>query len=85
GFETVWSAVQRIMLQEYTAEKLIRIMKGKSGEEKRREILQTLVKKVRDNPYFASLIEVRGVKAKVSFMDSHGYRSLVSKITEEVI
>jgi hypothetical protein len=85
GFETVWSAVQRIMLQEYTAEKLIRIMKGELGEEKRREILQTLVKEVQENPYFASLIEIRDVKAKVSFMDSHGYRSLVSKITEEVI
>jgi len=85
GFETVWSAVRRIMLQEYIAEKLIGIMKGDLGEEKRQEILQMLVKKVRENPYFASLIEIRDVKAKVSFMDSHGYRSLVSKITKEVI
>lgn len=85
GFETVWSAVRRIMLQEYIAEKLIRIMKGDLGEEKGQEILQMLVKKVRENPHFASLIEIRDVKAKVSFMDSHGYRSLVSKITKEVI
>jgi len=85
GFETVWSAVQRIMLQQYIAEKLIRIMKGELGEEKRQELLQTLTEKIRENPYFASLIEIRDVKTKVVFMDSHGYRSLVSRITEEVI
>jgi len=85
GFETVWSAMQRIILQEYIAEKLIRIMKGELGEKKRREILQMLMKKVQENLYFASLIEIRDVKARVRFMDSHGYRSLVSKITEEVI
>ena len=85
GFETVWSAVQRIMLQQYTAEKLIRIMKGRLGEEKRQKFLQMLVEKIQENSYFASLIEIREAKARVSFMDSHGYRSLISKITEEVI
>jgi hypothetical protein len=85
GFETVWSAVRRIMLQKYTAEKLIRTMKGELGEEERGEILQTLVNKVREDPYFASLIQIKNVRAKVRFMDSHGYRSLVSKITQEVI
>ena len=85
SFETVWSAVQRIMLQQYTAEKLIRIMKGELGEEMRQEILQMLLKKIQENPYFTSLVEIRDVKARVSFMDSHGYRSFVSKIMKEVI
>lgn len=85
GFETVWSAVQRIMLQQYIAEKLIKIMKGGLGREKKQKFLQMLVEKIQKNSYFASLIEIREAKAKVSFMDSHGYRSLISKITEEVI
>ena len=85
NFETVWSAVQRIMLQQYTAEKLIRIMKGELGEEMRQEILQMLLEKIQENLYFTSLVEIRDVKARVIFMDSHGYRSFVSKIMKEVI
>jgi len=85
GFESVWYAVRRIMLQQYIADKLIKIMKGELGEKKKQELLETLVDKIGKDPYFSSLIEIKEVKAKVIFMDSHGYRSFISKVTEEVI
>jgi len=85
GFETVWSAIQRIILHQYTTEKLMRIIKGELGEEKKQELLQMLVERIQENPYFSSLIEIRDVEARVIFMDSHAYRSLLSKITEEII
>jgi len=85
GFESVWYAVRRIMLQQYIADKLIRIMKGEVDQEKRQDLLGTLVDKISKDTYFASLIEIKEVKVRVLSMDSHGYRSFVSKITEEVI
>ena len=85
GFETVWSVIQRTMLYQYSTEKLIKTIRGELGEEKKQELLQMLVERIQENPYFSSLIEIRDVEAKVIFMDSHGYRSLLSKITEEVI
>jgi len=85
GFETVWSAIQRTMLSQYLTEKLIKTMQGELGKEKKQHLLQMLVERIQENPYFSSLIEVRDVEARVIFMDSHGYRSLISKITEEVI
>ncbi len=85
GFETAWSAIQRIMLHQYTTEKLMRIMKGELGQEKRQELLQMLAEIIQENPYFSSLIEIRDVTATVFFMDSMSYRSFVSEITQEVI
>ena len=85
GFETVWPAIQRIMLQHYITDKLIRTVKGELGEEEKEELLQVLREKIEENPYFSSLIEIREMKAGVIFMDSHGYRSFISKITKEII
>jgi len=85
GFETIWPAIQRIMLQHYITDKLIKIMEGELGEEKRQELLQRLVEKIEENPYFSSLIEIRDVRAKVLSMNSMSYRSFISKITEEII
>ena len=85
GFETVWPTIQQIMLQHYITDKLIKIMEGELGEDKRQELLQRLVEKIEENPYFSSLIEIKEMKAEVVFMDSHGYRSFISKITEEII
>jgi hypothetical protein len=85
GFETVWPAIQRIMLQHYITDKLIRTVKGELGEEEKEELLQVLRERIEENPYFSSLIEIKEMKAEVIFMDSHGYRSFVSKITKEII
>ncbi|TKJ47945.1 hypothetical protein CEE34_01150 [Candidatus Aerophobetes bacterium Ae_b3a] len=85
GFETVWPAIQRIMLQHYITDKLIRTVKGELGEEEKEELLQVLRERIEENPYFSSLIEIREMKAGVIFMDSHGYRSFISKITKEII
>ncbi len=85
GFETVWLAIQEIMLYQYTTEKLIKTLQGELGEEKKQELLGMLVERIEENPYFSSLIEIRDVEARVIFMDSHGYRSLISKIMEEII
>ena len=85
GFETVWPAIQRIMLQHYITDKLIRTVKGELGEEEKEELLQVLRERIEENPYFSSLIEIKEMKAEVVFMDSHGYRSFISKITEEII
>jgi hypothetical protein len=60
-------------------------MEGELGEEKRQELLQRLVEKIEENPYFSSLIEIRDVRAKVLSMNSMSYRSFISKITEEII
>lgn len=85
GFETVWSAIQRIILQHYITDKLIRTVKGELGQEKKEELLQMLRERIEENPYFSSLIEIREMTAGVIFMDSLGYRSFISKITEEII
>jgi len=85
SFEAVWYAIRETMLYEYATEKFIKIMKGKMGKEKKKELLQMLIEKIEENPYFVSHIKIRDVRAKVIFMDSFSYRSLVSKITEEVI
>lgn len=85
GFETVWPAIQRIMLQHYITDKLIRTVKGELGEEEKEELLQVLRERIEENPYFSSLIEIKEMKAEVIFMDSHGYRSFISKITKEII
>jgi len=85
GFETVWPAIQQIMLQQYITDKLIKTMKGERGREKKEELLRMLRKKIEENPYFFSLIDIKEMKVRVIFMDSHGYRSLLSKITKEII
>lgn len=85
GFETVWPTIQQIMLNQYVTDKLIRTVKGELGQEEKEELLQLLREKIEENPYFSSLIEIREMKAEVIFMDSHGYRSLYSKITKEII
>jgi len=85
GFETVWSAIQQIMLQQYIADKFIETMKGERGKEEKERLLQMLREKIEGNPYFSTLIEIGKMEARVIFMDSQGYRSLLSKITEEVI
>jgi len=41
GFESVWYAVRRIMLQQYIADKLIKIMKGEldlGGQNRKRSL-----------------------------------------------
>ncbi|TEU02982.1 hypothetical protein E3I16_01530, partial [Candidatus Aerophobetes bacterium] len=58
GFETVWPAIQRIMLQHYITDKLIRTVKGELGEEEKEELLQVLRERIEENPYFSSLIEI---------------------------
>ncbi|MCK4496481.1 MAG: hypothetical protein KAU91_09040, partial [Candidatus Aminicenantes bacterium] len=63
----------------------IKTLQGELGEEKKQELLGMLVERIEENPYFSSLIEIRDVEARVIFMDSHGYRSLISKIMEEII
>ncbi len=85
GFETVWSTVQQIMLNQYVTDKLIRTVKGELGQEEKEELLLLLRERIEENPYFSSLIEIKEMKAGVIFMDSHGYRSFISKITEEII
>ncbi|GAG95622.1 unnamed protein product [marine sediment metagenome] len=60
-------------------------MKGELGGEEREGLLQMLRERIEENPYFSSLIEIKEMKAEVVFMDSHGYRSFISKITEEII
>jgi len=85
GFETVWPTIQQIMLQHYITDKLIETMKGELGGEEREGLLQMLRERIEENPYFSSLIEIKEMKAEVVFMDSHGYRSFISKITEEII
>ncbi|GAF73429.1 unnamed protein product, partial [marine sediment metagenome] len=85
GFETVWPTIQQIMLQHYITDKLIETMKGELGGEEREGLLQMLRERIEENPYFSSLIEIKEMKAEVVFMDSHGYRSFISKITKEII
>lgn len=85
GFETVWSTIQQIMLSQYVTDELIRTARGELGQEEKEELLQTLRERIEENPYFSSLIEIREMKTEVVFMDSHGYRSLQSKIIEEII
>ncbi len=85
GFETVWSTIQQIMLNQYVTDKLIGTVKGELGQEEKEELLILLRERIEENPYFSSLIEIKEMKAEVVFMDSHGYRSFVSKITEEII
>jgi len=85
GFETVWPTIQQIMLNQYVTDKLIRTVKGELGQEEKEELLLLLRERIEENPYFSSLIEIKEMKAEVVFMDSHGYRSFISKITEEII
>ncbi|MCK4419853.1 hypothetical protein KAV79_08605, partial [Candidatus Aerophobetes bacterium] len=85
GFETVWPTIQQIMLQHYITDKLIETMKGELGGEEREGLLQMLRERIEENPYFSSLIEIKEMEAEVVFMDSHGYRSFISKITKEII
>ncbi|GAJ05065.1 unnamed protein product, partial [marine sediment metagenome] len=85
GFETVWPAIQQIMLQHYITDKLMETMKGELGGEERQGLLQTLRKRIEENPYFSSLIEIKEMKAEVVFMDSMSYRSFISEITKEII
>ena len=85
GFETIWSTIQQAMLSQYVTDKLIRTAKGELGQERKEELLLLLREAVEENPYFSSIIEIEEMKAEVVFMDSHGYRSFISKITEEII
>lgn len=85
GFETVWSTIQQIMLNQYVTDKLIRTVKGELGQEAKEELLLLLRERIEENSYFSSLVEIKEIKAEVVFMDSHGYRSFISKITEEII
>ncbi|GAF96187.1 unnamed protein product [marine sediment metagenome] len=85
GFETVWPTIQQIMLQHYITDKLMETMKGELGQEEKGELLLLLRERIEENPYFSSLIEIKEMKAEVVFMDSHGYRSFISKITKEII
>ncbi len=85
GFETVWPTIQQIMLQHYITDKLMETMKGELGGEEREGLLQTLRKRIEENPYFSSLIEIKEMKAEVVFMDSMSYRSFISEITKEII
>ena len=85
GFETVWPAIQQIMLQHYITDKLMETMKGELGGEEREELLLLLRERIEENPYFSSLIEIKKMKAEVVFMDSMSYRSFISEITKEII
>jgi len=85
GFETVWPTIQQVMLNQCVTDKLIRTVKGELGQEEKEELLLLLRERIEENPYFSSLIEIKEMKAEVVFMDSHGYRSFISKITEEII
>ena len=85
GFETVWSTIQQIMLNQYVTDKLIRTVKGELGQEEKEELLLLLRERIEENTYFSSLIKIREMTAEVIFMDSHGYRSFISKLTKEII
>ena len=85
GFETVWPTIQQIMLNQYVTDELIRTAKGELGQAKKEEFLLPLRQRIEENSYFSSLIEIKEVRAEVVFMDSHAYRSFISKITKEII
>lgn len=77
GFEMVWLGIQQTIMHQYAMDKFKKMLGGELGQRKKEELIAKLNKKIAEDGYFSSLIEIKDIRAEVHFMNSQKYQQRV--------
>lgn len=78
-FEMVWLGIQQAIVQKYGMDKFKKMLNGELGKRKKEELIERLNKKIAEDEYFGSLLEITDIRVKVRFLDSHKYQQQIQR------